>query len=74
VNRVELLLHVVGSEEIGDTSQLEQKIVLKTKDGRRSNDGGLREEASSNLLGSALDFLLALFHIWSGSNSQTLVR
>lgn len=56
MNRVELLLHVVGSEEIGDTSQLEQEIVLKTKDGRRSDDGGLREEASSDLLRSTLDF------------------
>lgn len=54
MNGVELLLHVVGGEEVSHTGQLEQKIVLEAKDGSGSNDGGLGEEFPGNLLGSAL--------------------
>jgi hypothetical protein len=57
VNRVEFLLHVVGSEKVGDASQLQQKVILKTEDGSRTDDGGLGEKAAGNLLSSALNYL-----------------
>lgn len=54
MNGVELLLHVVGGEEVGHTSQLEQKVVLETEDGGGSDDSSLGEQFPGNLLSSAL--------------------
>ena len=73
VNRVELLLHVVGSEEVGDTSQLQKEVVLETEDGGRADNGGLREQAASDLFRSALNSSLAS-QLIEADNLQTLVR
>lgn len=54
VDGPELLLHVVGGEEVGDAGELEEKVVLETKDGGRSDEGGLREDFPSNLLTASL--------------------
>jgi hypothetical protein len=54
VNGIELLLHVVGSEEVSDTSKLQQQVILETEDGRRADNSGLREKLSGNLLSSTL--------------------
>merc|ERR1712054_320865 len=54
VNRPELLLPVVGSKEVQDTGQLEEDVVLETKDGRRSDNCRLREDVPGNLLTTSL--------------------
>lgn len=54
VHRPELFLHVVGSEEVRDASQLQQQVVLETKNGSRSNQSCLGEDASGNLLTTSL--------------------
>jgi hypothetical protein len=74
VDGVELLLHVVGSEEVGDTSKLQQQVVLETEDGRRSDNSGLREKLSGNLLSSTLSRLLAFPSINQADDPQTFVR
>lgn len=43
MNGPEAFLHVVGSEKIGDTGELVEKIVLETKHGSRPDDGGFGE-------------------------------
>jgi len=48
------LLHVVGREKVGDASQTDQEVILKTKDGRRPYDGRLGEDAPGYLLSPSL--------------------
>lgn len=74
VNGIELLLHVVGSEEVSDTSKLQQQVILETEDGRRADNSGLREKLSGNLLSSTLARLLAFPSIDQADDLQTFVR
>lgn len=50
VHRPVALLHVVGSEDVGRTSELVKEVVLETEHGRGADDGGLRVDRASNLL------------------------
>lgn len=59
MNGPELLLHVVGSEEVQRRGKLEQQVVLKAKHGGGSDQGGLGENASGDLLCTSLQQLLA---------------
>lgn len=54
VNRPVALLHVVGREEVGDTSELVEQVVFETKHGRRTDDGSLREDVTGDLLTPSL--------------------
>ena len=50
VNGPEALLHVVGSEQVGNTGKLVQKVVLETEHRGRSHDGSLGVDGAGNLL------------------------
>lgn len=54
MNRPVALLHVVGREEVGDTSELVEQVVFETKHGRRTDDGSLREDVTGDLLTPSL--------------------
>lgn len=56
----ELLLHVVGGEEVDNAGKLEEQVILETEHGSRSHDGGLGEDAADNVLSTALCSLLDL--------------
>lgn len=46
----ESLFHIVGGENVGNTSELVQHAIFKSKHRRRSHDGGLREYTSDYFL------------------------
>ncbi len=48
------LLHVVRCEEVHDTGELEEQVVLKAKDGRRPHNRGLGEDVPRHTLTNAL--------------------
>ena len=50
VNRPVALLHVVGSQDVANLSQLVQKVVLETEHGRRAHDCGLGVDLADDLL------------------------
>lgn len=54
MNGSELLLHVVGREKIEDRRQFEKQVILEPEYGRRPDEGRFGENASRNLLSSAL--------------------
>ena len=54
MDRIEFLLHMVGSEDVGGTGKPMKKSILGTKDWRRSDNSGLREDAARNLFPSSL--------------------
>lgn len=74
VNRPVALLHVVGGEEVGDTSKLVEKVVLETEHGRRTDDRGLRVDITSDLLTPSLFYNVSMRLILSTANRRTLVR
>jgi len=57
VHRPISLLHVVGSEQVGNSSELQKKIVLEAKQRRRPHDGCLGKYAARDFLASALPFV-----------------
>jgi hypothetical protein len=54
MNRPVALLHVVGSEQVGDTGKLVKKVVLETEHRGRSHDGGFGVNGTSDFLTPAL--------------------
>ena len=49
------LLHVVGSEKVGHTSQSMEETVFETEDWCGSNDCCFREDTADDFLASSLD-------------------
>lgn len=60
VNRPESLLHVVRDEFIRHLRQLVKKVILESKHGSGSDNGCLREDASSNSFTISLIILLSI--------------
>jgi len=58
VHRPVPLLHVVCREQVHHAGELQQQVVLKTKDGRRPDNGGLGEDFPRHPLGAALQIVL----------------
>lgn len=54
MNRPKALLHVVGSEQVGDTGKLVKKVVLETEHRGRSHDSGLGVNGTNDFLTPAL--------------------
>jgi hypothetical protein len=54
VNGPIALLHVVGGEEVGDTGELVEQVVLETEQGSRANNRSFRVDLTSNLLTQSL--------------------
>lgn len=50
VDRPVALLHVVGSEKVGDASKLVKEVVLETEHRGRTDDGGLGVDRADDLL------------------------
>lgn len=54
MNRPEFLLHVVGGEEIGYSSEFVKQVILKSKQRCRAHNSSLREDLADNTLTPAL--------------------
>lgn len=48
------LLHVIRGKQVSGSGELDQQVVLEAKEGRRSDNGGLGEYASGDLLTPSL--------------------
>lgn len=51
---MDLLFHIVGGENIGHASELEEESILATKHGGRPDDSGFRKDQTGVLLSSSL--------------------
>lgn len=49
-----LLFHIVGSENIGRASELKEESILEPKHGARPDDGGFRKDQTGIFLSSSL--------------------
>lgn len=54
MDRPELLLHVVGREEVKHGSELQKQVVLETEDWSRANEGCFWKDASGNFFTASL--------------------
>lgn len=54
MDRPVALLHVVGSEQVGDTSKLVKEVVLETEHRGRADNGGLGVDGADDLLAPGL--------------------
>lgn len=64
VNWPVTLLHVVGSKEVGDTSQLVEETILETEHWCWSDDGSLWVDGANDLLSSRLGSVELRWGVW----------
>lgn len=54
MDRPEALLHVVGSEQVGDAGELVEEVVFGTEHRSRSHNGRLGVDGTNNILSPCL--------------------